>query len=211
MNFGEIVREVTTIIRDASPEIISSIPDYVNEALAKIGAEKDLPLLRTVFMVTTDPSLPYVALSNQFDGRLLYVGTANGPIEIVRRGIEDLLELSPDLTIVGDLMEVAVEPGNLWYRKIPTVPTVLTCIGYYNPPVLAKSLDIPTCIPIYLHREILVNRAAAIAYSIIEDGLETPKMNTAFYEGEFEKGITSLDIWIAKRKSNVGTSVYEAL
>lgn len=210
MRFGEIIREVRGIIKDASPDILASIPDYINEVLGKVAGEHDLPVLRTVFPVVTDTTNGYVSLDNRFDGRLLYAGTVEGELSIAKRGVIELLEDNPDLTVIGNLKKVAVENGLLWYRKIPEVATTITCIGYYNPSLLEKDADTPDCLPIYLHRDILVYGAAAKAYSIIEDGLETGKPNTAYYSGMMGGGVVALETWLAKRKSNLGRSVYEA-
>ena len=53
MTFEEIQREVKTEIKDANPNILLSIPDYINEALSWVASEYTLPSLKKFNTVTT--------------------------------------------------------------------------------------------------------------------------------------------------------------
>jgi hypothetical protein len=208
MNLGEIATEVRTNLKDQRADVLASIQDYINEAYRWVAAETSLPALKSVFTVTTVVSQSYANMPSTFDGRLLYCGTTEGQVNILDAGIQELLELHPDLTVEGAIKDVAVEGSILWYAEIPTTATALICLGYSIPTLLTANTDTPSAIPDYLHREILVNKASEIGYSIIEDGLEGERPNTAFYMARTAKGMTQLESWIEKRKGHVRRSVW---
>lgn len=208
MNFGEIVTEVRIVLKDQRADVVASIPDYINEAYQWIAAESELPALKTVFVVSTVLDQAYVNMPTSFDGRLKYCGTTDGELNILNGGIAEMLEKYSDLTAEGDIIDVAVEGSVLWYACIPAEVTSLTCLGYAIPATLTQNADTPSALPDYLHRDLLVNKAAAIGYSIIEDGLETEKPNTNYYEGMTAVGKLKLDLWIEKRRGHLKRSIW---
>lgn len=209
MTFGEIVREVGYILKDQRPDVVVSIPDFVNEAYQWVAAETSLPKLKTVISVSTVLSQAYATMSSNFDGRLLYCGTVDGELNILDGGITEMLELHPDMTETGDVEDVAIEGTVLWYAKIPETVTSITCLGYIIPAVLTNDADTPSALPDYLHRGLLVNKAAAIGYSKIEDGLEGPRPNTDFYESEVKVSKGMLEVWVEKRRGHARRSIWD--
>lgn len=208
MNLGEIVTEVRTNLKDQRADVLASIQDYINEAYQWACAETSLPVLKQIFVVDTVASQAYANMPSVFDGRLMYCGTADGPVNILDGGILEMLERHPDLTIEGDVVDVAVEGSVLWYAEIPAVVTSLTCLGYNTPATLTNNTDTPSALPVYLHREILVNKACAIGYGVIEDGLEGQRPNTAFYEARALNGLAMLQAWVEKRKGHLRRGVW---
>ena len=79
MNFSELIREAKAIIQDASPTILVSLPDYVNEAVQQIAEEIKFPELRQVVSVSTSISLAYVNMPTGWSSRLKYAGNSNSP------------------------------------------------------------------------------------------------------------------------------------
>jgi len=59
-----------------------------------------------------------------------------------------------------------------------------------------------------LHRGLLVNKASAIGFSIIEDGLEGERPNTSFYEREADKALMLLKGWVEKRRGHLRRGVW---
>ena len=208
MNLGEIVTEVRTNLKDQRADVLASIQDYINEAYRWVAEETTLPSLKTLFTVDTVLEQAYTTITGNFDGRLLYCGTSEGKISVLDGGLIELLENHPDLSEEGDIEHVAVEGSTLWYAKIPATVTSLICLGYYKPTPLTVNTDTPSAIPDYLHRGLLVNKASAIGYSIIEDGLEGERPNTSYYEGEAVKALILLKGWVEKRRGHLRRGVW---
>lgn len=201
MNYSELQREIKTVVSDASPTILVSIPDMINEAIQLIAEEAYLPSLKTMFTVTTNTSVAYTTVPTAFSGKLTYVGTSDG--EITRyNNLEELIREFPTLDEVGDIEGVTLEGTVLWYQKIPSAATTLTCIGYNSPVTLSNDTDTPDCIPEYLHRGLIVNKTAMLCYNIIEDGMEAEKVNTRLFEGLYQKHVIKLGEWVSKRRIN---------
>jgi hypothetical protein len=209
MTFGEMIREVKTEIKDANPNILLSLPDYINEALSWVTAEYTLPSLKKYSTVNTVVSQAWLSMPTGFNGRLIYVGDSDGEIQIIDGGIQELLRLHPALADVGSVTEVAIENSTLWYQAIPATATTLYVVYREDPDELVNSTDTPTCLPTYLHRGILVNKACALAYSVIEEGITGDKTNTMFYEGKVQQSIAQLNKWISQRRSNVSHSIWD--
>ena len=206
MNFGELQREVKTIVQDASPEILVSIPDFINEAYLQICEEVKPPSLKVLFSVPLSTSVAWTNMPNVFSGKLTYVGNSGGEIEILDN-LEDLVKLYPTMTETGDVECVFLQGNVLWYQKIPTVATSVICIGYNSPVVLLSENDEPSEIPTQLQRGLLVNKAAANAYNIIEDvSIDKDKVNAKLFAGLYEIEKMKMLNWVSSRRSNITTS-----
>lgn len=209
MDFGELQRELKTLVQDSSPEILVSIPDYVNEAVQELAYEIDFPTLRSIATVTTSTTYYYVSMPSGFSGRLSYCGTSDAECDILSGGLPHLVELYPSLDDTGDVVAVALEGDVLYYQGKPATAVSLTCILYSNPSVLVNDTDTPSFIPSYLHRDAIVYKAAAKAFTAIEDALELKtKPNTSYYESLALNGKYKVMIWLSRRRVNVGRSIW---
>lgn len=207
MTLDDICREIKENVKDANPAVLAGLIDFVNDAYLTVTDEIDIPSLKTVYTVTTYTTQAYTTFPSNFSGKLRYVGTASdGEITVLDGGLDDLMRRFPDLTQTGQIQYVAIESGLLWYAKIPATETNLICLGYDTPNVLVYSTDVPSHIPSFLHRDILVTKATAIAFSKIEDGIDGPKPNTDLYESYYERGKAMLRSYIGRRHSAIGTS-----
>jgi hypothetical protein len=206
MNFGELQREVKTIVQDASAEILVSIPDFINEAYLQICEEVKPPSLKVIFSVSLSTSVAWINMPTVFSGKLTYVGNSDGKIDVLDN-LEDLVELYPSMTETGDVECVFLQGNVLWYQKIPTVATSLICIGYNSPVVLLNETDEPSEIPTQLQRGLLVNKAAGLAYNIIEDvSIDKDKVNTRLFASLYEIERMKMLNWVSSRRSNITTS-----
>lgn len=209
MTFTEMVDACRSIVKDAEPSIVAGIPDYINEALLWAADEVILPSLKTVTSVTTNTSQAYISMPTRFDGRLVWIGNSDGPIYISPNGLAGILDDYPTLTESGDITMVALEGTVLWYQPIPSTAVSLTCIVCYKPTSLVNDTDTPTDFPDYLHREILVEKAASIAYNIIESGQEV-RTNSGIHERNALAGIIKLKQWLSRRKTSLTTTYWSA-
>jgi hypothetical protein len=135
-----------------------------------------------------------------FTGRLSYAGNSDGKYRILDGGITALIELFPTLAESGDIEYLTLEGGILYYQPIPTVAVSITCIGYKLPDTLVNDADTPSFIPSYLHRETIVNKAAQIIFTRIEDGIDVDKVNTKVYEGLYNIGLNKYKAYISRRR-----------
>jgi hypothetical protein len=206
MNFSELQRELKILLMDQSPDIMISVPYYINESVQQIAGEVKFSELKQVSTVTTSTSTYYVNMPVNFSSRLYYAGSSSGEYEILDGGIEELIRSYPSLSESGDLRHVTLEGNILYYHPIPTVATVITCIGYHNPATLVNDTDTPSFIPEYLHRDSIVNMAASIAYSAIEDGVEKDKVNTKVFMMLAKNGLDKIRAYVSRRRSVLSTS-----
>ena len=92
----------------------------------------------------------------------------------------------------GSVSKYVISGGRLHYRDIPTVATTLTVHYYKTPPTLVADEDIPSCIPVTLHRDLIVGYAAREIFNRIELGLNGRKVDTTNYDNIFNNGILRL-------------------
>jgi hypothetical protein len=210
MYFSEMVSEVRDKIKDVSPTVLVRVPEFINQALVQATEDVDIPSLKNIYSVKTVLGQAYLNMPTGFSGKLRYVGTARGQIRLLDGGIEELIQMYPDLTVTGSVESVVIEGFVLWYMRIPEEETSLICIGFDYPDELVNDNDSPTCIPDYLHRDILVNKAVSIAYEEIEESMEGSNLgpNSARFDGMYQRGLIGLRAWISKRKGTVGRSAW---
>jgi len=208
MNYGEMQRELKAIIQDASPEILVSIPDYINEAVQQIAEDIKFPELKQVTTVTTSTSTYYVNFPVGFSSRLLYAGDSTDKYTVLDGGIEELISIYPSLAESGDIKHLAQDGNILYYQPIPTTATVITCIGYFVPATLTNDTDTPDFIPSYLRRESIVNKAAAIAYNIMEDDINEGKVNTRVFTNLAIGGLNKIREYVSRRRPVISSSCW---
>jgi hypothetical protein len=199
MNYSELQREVKALLMDQSPTILVSIPDYINEAIGQIAEDIRFPELRQVSTVTTSTSTYYVNMPSTFSSRLKYAGNSDGQFKVLDT-LEELLQWYPALDESGDIEFVVCEGGILYYQGIPTTAEAITCTGYHTPSLLVNDTDTPSFIPFFLHREAIVNKAVAVAYNYIEDGVEADKVNTKLFLGLAEGGLNKIREYVSRRR-----------
>lgn len=209
MDLGEMKAALADLVKDSSDSITNSFPDLINEAVRQITEEVKFPELRQVTSVTTSVSTYYVNMPATFSSRLKYAGNSNGEYTILDT-LEELIRWYPGLADTGSIEFVVCEGGLLYYQPIPTVAEAITCIGYHLPDLLVLDGDTPSYIPSFLHRMAIVNRAAAIAYNIIEDGVDDVKINTKVFNGLAEQGLNGVRAYVSRRRPVVSKSNWRA-
>ena len=209
MTYQELTDEVTAAVKEASASRISMIPDIINESLGIIAGEITLPSLRTVTSVTSVLLQNWTVIGGTFDGQLRYVGTSDGPVIVLDGGVEALLEKFPALDEVGNIHFCALEGNILYYQGIPTVETAMTIVIYNNPTLLVGAVDVPSFLPLPLHRGLIVNKSAQIMYERMEDGMmaEEERISASMRcQAHYEDAKDQLNVWLAKRRGHVGRS-----
>lgn len=207
MTFKEMQDEVFIIIKDSSLQ--SRIPGILNDAYQEVVNEVHLPALKVFTTVSTVVGQSFCNLPTGVLGSLLYIGNVSGKIELAEGGLGELLTDDPSLGTDGAVWKVAQEGSILWYIFQPEEAESLYLLIYVSPAVLIADGDIPSVLPTMLHRQLLVYRAAAILWNMIEEGVEGEKVNTAAYTALYQKeGIDKLREWVAKQVRHSSDSIW---
>jgi hypothetical protein len=84
-----------------------------------------------------------------------------------------LLDEAPPVT------HICIQGGELYYQGIPNEGTSETLRFFYlrKPDVLEEDEDEPTCIPVFLHEDLIVNYVCAACFNLIEEGIDGAKIN----------------------------------
>lgn len=209
MNLGEMKAALADLVKDSSDSLTNSFPDLINDAVRQIAEEVRFPELRQVSAVTTSITTYYVNMPATFSSRLIYAGNSDGEYKVLDT-LDELIRWYPSLDDSGDIEYVVCEGGILYYQPIPTVAETVTCIGYHLPDLLTLDGDTPSFIPSYLHRAAIVNRVAAVAYNIIEDGVDDAKVNTRVFNGLAEQGLNGVRAYISRRRPVLSKSNWSA-
>jgi len=206
MTIAEIITEIEIAIQDTSAELNDPIVGYINEALAAISEEASIPELKTLGTVDTVVDQAWANMPTGFNGKLLFVTNDKGRIPVNQAGLEGLLDRDPSLAEVGEVEEVALDGGLLWYRKIPEEVTSLTVVYQKWPDTITADDDVPVYLPPHLQRRLLLHMTAMIIFDKIEDGMDGDKVNTLVHAGMFEKARKEFTAFIGRRRISNMTS-----
>ena len=212
MNLGELRDEVKLLVQDGS-FTDGQVDSWINQVVADACAQCMLPSLKRMGIVATDTALAYVsvaAMTGGFSGRLIKVLNGEGvPVGIVP-SVELLMTEYGAMDEAGDIESCCLEGTTLWYAKIPAVSENLTLLYFCNPEELVDDADVPSDIPTFIHRQLIVNGAAAIAYDLIEGGdLDAEgRVNTRVYSGMAQDGMRKLQEWLGRNKKHYISSLW---
>lgn len=215
MNRLQLRTEIENIIQDVSFSE-ADINEYIDQSIAYVGANADIPELKRISTVDTIPDQAYASLSGLtggFSGKLRRVKNADGDAIEIFSDLALLMDEYPTMDEEGEVEAVALEGSTLWYQDIPAEAETLTCLYYKNPAALTLDTESPSDFPAHLHRQLFVHGCAYLIYDQIEDGIEGEKVNTkahfwlSFNEANRNSGIVKLREWIGKtRRHNISSS-----
>ena len=211
MTLSEAKAEILAIVKDHSDYVLDNLTNFVNEALAAIANETEIPDLKLLTSVSTVEDQAWVNMPTGFDGRLLYAGNSNGQITIHPEGMRGLILNDPGLDRSGSVDMVALEGSILYYQGIPAETETLTILIYQKPTLLTSDDDvIPTYIPMHLQRGLLSHRAAAVVYDKIEDEFEGTKPNVNAQMALYEGWKIKFQQHLSRRRRSYAKSVWSA-
>lgn len=204
MLLSEIRDEVKLAVND--PAFTDNMIDaYINDVYLQVVAACLVPELKGIDTVITSLTAAYASLTGVeggFSGVLSRVYDSSGASIPIYSTLERLMDLNGTMTETGDIKGVALEGTILWYSPIPVTIQTLTVIYYKNPELLTVDSDSPSSIPDFLHRQILVNGAAALMFDVFEDGLDGLKVNTQSREMSKIDGLRKFREWLGKTRKH---------
>jgi len=198
MKLGNLVEEILEIVQDPSIDA-KKVKRIINDGILEAVSLSDTPLpdLETSAEVKTKTDRAWVNLPDDYHRKLnfCYSAAQNDRVATLD-SLQQLQSKYPDLTQSGVIWYVAISGGRLYYQGIPDTVDTLR-IGYYKlPPTIARDDEEPAFLPRHLHKKLLVNYACKEFFNIIEDGVEGRKVNTASYEGKWEKALVDLEMFL---------------
>jgi len=196
---------VKEIIQDASLD--TSIPGKINQGVAEIAGgmqstigniiTSPLPNLFTISTVATVTDAAYIELPDTYQRGLQFVVSNNNAVEIdIAHSFITFTQNNPLFNRSGNIYEVAVKGGYLYYQGIPTSSETLTLHFYRLPEEMSRDADIPDGLPSHLHIPLLVNYTAWKMFELIEDGIDGVAVNTQRYMDLFLNALKTLELSI---------------
>jgi len=203
MVLKELVQEIIDIVQDSSLKE-PSVQGLVNEAILRVATDLSVPLpdLETSETVETIADQAYLAMPVGFNRDLFFCH--NDTIER-RVKIHDSLELLavkyPTMDEAGSVVDVARRGRRLYYQGIPDSVQTLRLHYFMSPSRLTDvtGANDPSWIPEQFHRRLLIAYPCKTLFARIEDGVEGRKVNTDFYEAEWQKGLIDLAYFLGPR------------
>lgn len=204
MQLSELVAEIEDIVQD-SFYTATKIKAKINEAVLVIATgvmipgkfEKSPPLhdLYTTTDIETTLGSGITDLPSDFNRNVIQVINSNDDEVPINPSAKKFLHNNIEQD-AGVVERCAVMGSRLLYRDIPSSAETLTIHYYKTPITLSEDSDEPTEIPALLHRKLIIGYVCKEIYNQIEDGIEGVKVNTQYYENEFQSGILGLDLEI---------------
>jgi len=214
MNLGELRDEVKLIAQDGS-FTDAQVDAWINQVVADVCAQCMLRSLKRMGTVATSTTLSYVSvasLTGGFSGRLIKVLNGDGVSVGIMPSVELLMWEYGAMDAAGSVESCCLEGTTLWYAKIPATSETLTLLYFCNPEELVSDDDVPSDIPVFVHRQLIVNGAAAIGYDLIEGGEvdEGNRLNARVYAGLAQDGMRKLQEWLGRNKKHYISSLWSA-
>lgn len=194
MNLSDMISKVELGIQDSG--FSGDITSLIQEAI-EIAAH-DLPhasLATSADLSIAEDDTSPVSLPSDYHHDVYRVVnvTSNRPVSI-RTNLRVLDRLYDGIDTPGYITDVAVEGTELHFQYTPANEVQTLRVYYYAQPDLIENDDDELdWIPERLHRGIVVDYALKELFSLVEDGVEGQKINTAFYEARYARAWAQLE------------------
>jgi hypothetical protein len=204
--FGDMITNILETVDDDSVTE-TKVKSLINQGVLLCASKVRLPEFESsgTFDTVTDAHNVEIPVSWNYHRSLYAAAIPNGsPIKVVS-AIGIIKDKYPeiDAELINDSIEfLMIRNGQLLYFPVPAEITTVYCKFYEQPTPLAKSKDIPSCLPDHLHEPLLESYTLWKLYAKIEDGNEGRKTNTLYYKKEFQEAFQELDDDIDKGQSS---------
>ncbi len=202
MNFGELAAEVLGVV-DVAIYTEAVVKTLINEAVYVVASGRmygrrfrlspPLPNLYTTASVETVVDDGVLTLPTNYNRDVIQVINTSSASIPVLPSLRGFLKLNPGQP-AGPVSQCSVQGNRLFYRDIPAAAETLTVHYYKNPTTLAVDADIPDCIPVQLHRPLIISYVCREIYNKVEMGLDGPKVDTLAYDAIFQEGLVQLQV-----------------
>jgi len=206
----DLRQNIKTALQDSSFSD-DDIDAKINQGLEVCALYVLLPELESIGNFTTVPGSLEVAIPSAWEyHRNLY--SAQDLNDSSTQDIEILSSLSllkkyysgfdQSNVPTGDVEFITTRGSSLVYVPSPTGAIEITCRFYMKPTPLVLDSQSPDYLPAALHEELLESFVLWKCWSIIEDGIEGPKINTSYNRKAFSSALVELDDLIKMGQSS---------
>ena len=173
------------------------VAQKINQGIDYIASQVLLSDLESRDSFTTQVGVNRVAIPPtwNFHRNLFAADDSSRALQIVG-SIEHLSRLEPDFEDsqnASTVMYLTTSGLNLVYYPVPAEATNIDCGFFRLPTHLENPTDIPTYLPVGLHKKLLENYVCWDVWANVEDGIEGRKVNTAYYLGQFREALVELE------------------
>ena len=198
MNLLQMRTTVSGIIND-SDYTDDMIDAFLNEGVLAVATgvilpgrfdlSPPLPNLYATDTVATDAN-SFVSLPADFNRDVVLVKDSDSNKIPIIASFQNFIHLYKEEA--GEVKKCAIDGSKIHYRGIPSSPETLTVNFYETPATLVDDTDIPTEIPLVLHRQLVVGYALKEIYNELELGMAGRKVDMRNYEEIFNQGLVRL-------------------
>ena len=198
MNLEALEASLAEFVRDS--RLALSFAQKLNDTILELAGDFELPALKLLDPVplTVDNSQWLWPMPDSFHKKLDMVRNSSltpwGHVHIVR-DIQDLNRRNPAHDTTGDNVSIVATgmqgaDWSLGIRPLPLTQNTLQLWFYRKPAILAKSTDVPDCIPSEYHFRVIVVKTMIRNFQMFTDAIEDgPMKSLAYWQGEYKKGL----------------------
>ena len=198
MNLEALEASLGEFVKDS--ELALSFAQKLNDTILELAGDFELPALKLLDPVslTVDDSKWLWPMPDSFHKKLFMVRNSSltpwGHVHI-HRDIEDLNRWNPEHDATGDSVSMVATgmQGENWYlgiRPLPLTQNILQLWFYRKPAILAKSTDVPDCIPPEYHFRVIVVKTMIRNFQMFTDAIEDgPMKSLVYWQNEYKKGL----------------------
>lgn len=202
-----LTRAIDNILLDGCLDF-EGIKDMVNRAVEGIAGGgirgysvpplQPLPLLETVFSVSTVPGLNSVSMPEgyQRDGARQVWDIQGGFLTRYEDLIKFRSDNVKDFGKVGNVKFYCLSGRTFHYSPSPSVASVLSVTGYRYPQKMDNDTDTPDGIPPHLQYELLVNYPAFHFWNYKDQDQDRSLHNIGKHKMLFYEALDNLDIFL---------------
>jgi hypothetical protein len=192
----DLIEEVMSAVQDAS-YTEGAILELFNECLLELAGEFLLPDLEAWADVATTANINQTRLPADYMRELRYAHslTHNRPIRVYGSAAQ-IVRWFAVQDQAGRVIAVAPKGRNLFYQRVPGSAESIRINYYRFPTRLQVRADKPLEIPWHLAKPLLKHYALRELFSLIEDGMEGAKVNTAYHDKRFTAAKEALELFI---------------
>ena len=218
VEFGSVVKTITAAT-NASPIVLTTdgahgfstgavvvVVDVVGNTAANGTWFIQAPTTETLKLLNSDGNGDYVsggtvtkrdasvAMPDNYDHDLFEAFSITQQRKMnIRSNLKAMSALySISERIDGDLVDVAVENNLLYGMPIPQADDIIMCKYYRKPDTMTLISEIPSCIPIHLHEDLIVAYLLSKKWPLKEDGEDGKTPNADRAVQMFNAGMVSL-------------------
>lgn len=191
----QLIEQVVSVIQDTSFNE-DAILAKLNQGMLETASLVSLPDLAVTDTVNTLTDANYVSLPQEYQRDIYMVVSLLDERRVDVPGhLYDYMGWKRKHPVISlgaaAVLSVAVRGRRLYYYPTPSEAETLQ-LDFYRFPVDMDAAGSPDGLPVEFHAQVLTNYACAEIFTLIEDGIEGPKVNTDHHRNLYMGALSSL-------------------